>query len=353
MGQCTTSLLIDICRAYVTGDSSSLDVERLDSQAWSRLLGTCAAHGITAVGYAVLSESLVRCPEARGVKLRWALSAERVMARYRRQHAIAADVGHCLTAAGIDATVFKGLALSRYYRCPEHRESGDMDIFTGADMERSTAVLASAGAEIGARTLKNTHILYKGLTIENHCSTTDARGRRANREFEEAMRNLLSERSKCGRIEGVEMSSPPLMFTALHTLRHALHHYLWESVALRHLLDWALLIEAEQANIDWAEFYSLCDKYRLRRFADALTAIAVDRFGARITARGITRDIELGDKILSDVIASRSSVSDKASHTRLSTLRNFVVGRWKFREICGRSFAAEMFFLFRGALFRR
>lgn len=347
------SSLIDICRAYVTGDRSGIDVGGLDAPAWERLCDACAVHGITAVGYSVADEALKGCAEARSVKLRWALSAERVAARSRRQHALAAEVGRCLSAAGIDAVVFKGPALSRCYRRAEHRESGDLDIYTGADMERATAVLAAEGARIGERTLKNTHIVYKGLTIENHCSTTDARGRSSNREFELLMRRLLASREGRGRIEGAGLSLPPVMFTALHTLRHALHHYLWEGIALRHLLDWALLVEAEQENIDWAEFYSECDRYRLRRFADALTAIAADRFGARITACGITRDRELGDKILSDVLAGRNRSHDDARHTRLSTLRNFVAGRWKFREICGRCFACEMLFVLKGALFQR
>lgn len=353
MEERAASLLIDICRAYVTGDSSSFDTGRLDPQAWPHLFEACAAHGITAIGYAVAGEALAGVPEARGVKLRWALSSERVVSRYERQHALAAEAGNCLSAAGIDAVVFKGLALSRYYRRPEHRECGDLDIYTGADMERGTAVLAAAGAEIGARTLKNTHIIYKGLTIENHCSTTDARGRRANREFEESMRRLLADRGRCDRIEGVEMRYPPLMFTALHTLRHALHHYLWEGIVVRHLLDWALLVEAEQNNIDWPEFYACCDRYRLRRFADALTAIAADRFGVRLSNACITRDRALGDRILSDVVASCGHAHIGAPRTRLSTMRSFVSGRWKFRGICGRSFAAEMFFLLRGALFQR
>lgn len=347
------ALTVDICRAYVTGDSASVDFSQLDAQSWARLCDTCAAHGLTAIGYAVAGEALAVNAQARSVKLRWALSASRVAARYLRQHALADEVGCLLSAAGIDAVVFKGLALSRYYRSPEHREQGDMDIYTGRDMERGSAALAAAGARIEAVTLKNTHIIYKGLMIENHCSTTDARGRRENREFELLMRRLLSSGEGRGRIEGIELSLPPVMFTALHTLRHALHHYLWEGIALRHLLDWALFVEAEQERIDWPQFYALCERYRLRRFADALTAIAVDRFGVRLTHSGITRDPVLGDRILSDVAADRHFADRNRRRTRLSTLRCFIRGRWKFRQICGRSFLVEMIYVAKGFLFER
>lgn len=353
MNDCVASLLTEICRAYVTGDSSSLDVGRLDASGWEQLYDACACHGITAIGYAVTGKAMIGRSEARGVKLKWALSVERIESRYRRMLALAAEAGDALSAAGIDAVVFKGPALSRYYRCPWHREFGDLDIYTGTAMDRSSAVLAASGAQIGVRTLKNTHIVYKGLTIENHCYTTDARGRRSNRDFELLMRRLLAQRESCDRIDGVQMSSPPVMFTALHTLRHALHHYLWESIALRHLLDWALLVEAEQDNIDWRGFYSLCDRYHLRRFADALTSIAADRFGARLLHPDITSNRELGDMIFADVIASREKGHSTQQHTRLHTLHSFVTGRWKFREICDRSFAAEMFYLMKGALFQR
>ncbi|MBP3455567.1 MAG: nucleotidyltransferase family protein [Alistipes sp.] len=347
------ALTVDICRAYVTGDSASADFSQLDAQSWARLCDACAAHGLTAIGYAVAGEALAANAQARSVKLRWALSAERVTARYLRQHALADEVGRLLSAAGIDAVVFKGFALSRYYRSPEHREQGDIDIYTGRDMERGSAVLAAAGARIEAVTLKNTHIIYKGLMIENHRSTTDARGRRDNREFESLMRRLLRSGEGCECAEGVHVSLPPVMFTALHTLRHALHHYLWEGIALRHLLDWALLVEAEQERIDWPQFYALCERYRLRRFADALTAIAVDRFGVRLRQGGITRDPLLGDRILSDVAADRRFADRNRRRTRLSTVRCFIRGRWKFRRICGRGFLAEMFYVAKGALFER
>ncbi|MDE7128930.1 MAG: nucleotidyltransferase family protein [Alistipes sp.] len=346
-------LLVDICRAYVTGEGVRSDFDSLDARSMGRIFDECAAHGITVVAYAVLRDMLAHRVDMRDVKLRWALSAERIAGRYRKQCLLAADAGYCLSAAGIDAVVFKGPALSRYYRRPEHRECGDLDIYTGCDMERASSALAAAGGVVEAVTLKNTHVLYKGLMIENHCSTTDARGRRSNREFEMLMRELLASRDSCRRIDDLQMLLPPVIFTAIHTLRHALHHYLWEGIAMRHLLDWALFVEAEQDNIDWPRFYALCEKYRLRAFADALTAIAAESCGVRLSHESITYDSVLGSRILHDVVMSCNHAGRSGSRTRMSTLLRFWSGRWKCRQLYDSNFFAEMVYIAKGSLFQR
>ena len=56
-------------------------------------------------------------------------------------------------------------------------------------------------------------------------------------------------------------------------------HFISEGIKLRHIVDWALLLKAEQDNIDWTEFYRWADKMNMTRFADALTAISIKYLG--------------------------------------------------------------------------
>ena len=149
------------------------------------------------------------------------------------------------------------------------------------------------------------------------------------------------------------MSAPPEMFTALHMMRHTLHHYIWEGITVRNLLDWALFLDANGSRIDWPEFYRVCERHGMRRFADAMNHIAVNVFGAGACCDGIGFEPELGERILRDVMASCDDASADRSGGRRATLRNLLRNGWKVRDICGRSPLSELFYMAVGALFQR
>ena len=341
------------CRSYVRGEVFSPGSYDLVAEDWRSLYEACGRHCLTAVGYSVLSDSLQSDAGLREVKLTWALACRRIAARHHRRMKLIAHIGRALRASGIDAVVFKGIVLGECYRSGDHRECGDLDIYTGRDIERATEAIVAAGGIFEERTIKNTHIRFEGFPVENHVYTTDARGRRSNRELELRLRGMLEDVASRRELPEVEMSAPPEMFTALHMMRHTLHHYIWEGITVRNLLDWALFLDANGSRIDWPEFYRVCEKHRMRRFADAMNHISVNVFGAGICCDVIGFEPELGERILCDVMASCDDASADRSGGRLATLRNLLRNGWKVRDICGRSPLSELFYMTVGALFQR
>lgn len=47
---------------------------------------------------------------------------------------------------------------------------------------------------------------------------------------------------------------PSANFNALFLTAHAMNHFLYESIKVRHVLDWALFIKTEHDNVDWTIF---------------------------------------------------------------------------------------------------
>jgi hypothetical protein len=295
----------------------------------------------------------------KSLKLQWALSAEHIEKRYRKQLALASELSEVYAIQGIGTIVLKGLAISRYYPTPEHRECGDLDCFLvkldGSHQDftpiknshdrpvvcydEGNQLAKDAGADVKIGFYKHSHITYKGLMVENHAFCTAVRGSRDKKQFERHLQTLLTTQPLTP-IGNSKLLSPCADFNALFLTAHSFQHFLTEGIKLRHVLDWALLLNAEQNNIDWRSFYEWCDKMHFTKFADALTAIAVEDLGIEITNPAIHTHSDLKDKVLNDILYSNNAVHNtKASKfkKRMMIIRNRLLGGWKYSELYEKS----------------
>lgn len=294
---------------------------------------------------------------SKSIRLQWALNTEHIAKRYRKQEKIATELAESFARDNIATFVLKGLAISQYYPISEHRECGDLDCFlTKLDQSHSTIMVNDAGLpiclynegnEIAKRIgavvdvdfYKHSHINYKGLMIENHAFCTGIRGSKQRKAFERYIERLLASRSY-SRIGNSALLSPSADFNALFLTAHSFQHFLTEGIKLRHVLDWALLIQAEQDNIDWKSFYEWCDKMHFSKFADALTAISIKYLGITITNGQVRLNSSLADRVLEDILYGDKSVhnSNASKHRkRMMIIRNRLSGGWKYSEVYERS----------------
>lgn len=326
---------------------------------WKELYRNSIRQGVLAIVYDVVSGLPADCQPPRNIRLQWALSAEQIEKRYRKQSALASELAQIYSEQGIKVIVLKGLAISGYYPTPEHRECGDLDCFlVKSDNTQQGNALAinaegrpiscydegnkmakDAGADVKVGFYKHSHIHYKGLMVENHAFCTAVRGYRDRKELERHLQKLLVEKPLT-RIGDSYLYRPCADFNALFLTAHSFGHFLTEGIKFRHVLDWVYLLKAEQNNIDWKSFYSWCDKMHYTKFADALTAISVKYLGLTITNSEIHQHSDLADKVLDDIMNSNRSIHNTGASKfkkRLMIIRNHIIGGWKYRELYEKS----------------
>ena len=331
---------------------------------WLRICKLAKKQGVIAIAWRgleiLLNEKTISTDQLpdRGLKLQWALNTEHIEQRYLKQHKLASELADIYTNKGIKTLVLKGLAISRYYPIPQHRECGDLDCFlVKADNSQKcgialrdaalpvscynegNSVAEEQGAKVKLDFYKHSHINYKGLVVENHAFCTAVRGSRKLKAFERHLETLLATRPTA-RIGESNLLCPCADFNALFLTAHSFQHFLTEGIKLRHVLDWALLLRAEQHNIDWKSFYEWCDKMHYTKFADAMTAIAVEYLGIEISNQAIHTESELRDRVLEDILFSNQAINNiKASKfvKRLMIIRNRMFGGWKYKELYEKS----------------
>lgn len=324
---------------------------------WSAIYAMAARQGLQAVLWDVVARLPKEVMPPRELKLRWALNAEGIGQRYRKQLAVATELTALWHASGLQPFVLKGFAFSRYYSIAEHRECGDFDCFLGAGRDKADEVAETAGAEIERPVgYKHTHMRHKGVMIENHRFCVGIRGSRQTKAFERLLESLLAEVKQPECVEGTYIGIPPVMFNALFLNWHALTHFLLEGIRFRHVYDWACLIAAEQDRLDWGRFYAVCEQYHLRRFVDAMTAMAVRYCGVQITNPSVVTESPYADRILESIFYDDSAVYNRGKGRwwgRTKVLSNIFRYQWKYRDIYQKSYVGQMAKLVGGFLFDR
>lgn len=335
------------------------------AEAWPSLYRLAAEQGVLAIAW----DGLQRLVEAGGLateqlpdrrlKLQWAFSAEQIEKRYCKQEQTARELAAAFAERGIDLYVLKGLAVSSYYPLPHHRECGDLDCFlmhgSESAYEVGNCLAEELGADVKRGYYKHSHIRFKGLMVENHQFCTAIRGRKERKAFERHLRELLLQ-GETRYIGSSKLIQPSADFTALFLTAHGLQHFLSEGIKLRHILDWALLLQAEQEHINWSEFYAWCDRMHFTKFVHALTAIAVDELGLEIRCSEIVCTGPYKERVLDDVLYYGHSVFNtkgSSMRKRWMLVQNNLKSRWKYRELCDTSAFAELLRAIWAFLFER
>lgn len=344
-----TSVLFQILFSTLRGALMGERVEpealkELTEQEWKRLFRMAAQQGVLAIVYDVISGLPEECQPPRAVRIQWALSVEAIENRYELQRKTSALLADLWAEKGIQTIVMKGLAVGTYYPVPAHREFGDLDCFLGEHYELGNQLCEQIGAKVSRDYYKDSTIKYRGLMVENHRFFLPVRGSRKMKTLERHLRKIALD----GRIDYVpdtKLIVPTADFNALFLTMHGLNHFLTEGIKLRHILDWALLLKAEQESINWQEFYHWADKMHLTRFADALTAISVEHFGLQITNPAIYTTSPYAERVLEDVLYKSEGVYNKnysAWKSRFVQVGNKLSSVWKYHKIYQKSVFVEL-----------
>ena len=360
-------MLFELLRVALCG-AKSVNIEATIE--WAKLYTLARRQGVTAIVWQAVKQlgEEGTIPDSmmpdRALKLQWALTAENIAKRYRKQAKAAEELSEAYHNRGISTNVLKGLAISGYYPTPEHRECGDLDCFlTSKDgngtmccrYDEGNKIAAEIGAKVDIGFYKHSHINYRGLMVENHAFCTAIRGSRDRKALERHLQSLLATKPSTP-INDTPLLKPCADFNALFLTAHSMGHYLTEGIKLRHILDWAMLLKAEQENIDWQSFYSWCDRMHYTKFADALTTIAVRHLGLEITNPAIHHNSDLADRVLEDILFSERSVHNtKASKMkkRLMILRARLFGGWRYKELYEKSALLDTMSMVAGFIFER
>lgn len=240
---------------------------------------------------------------------------------------------------GFKMMVLKGYACAIDWPKPEHRPTGDIDIWlfgqqAAADKELdSWFKIHSSSSEIDSSHHHHTVFNWQGFTVENHYDFINVHARKSNVKLEKIFKELGDEchiesanktsigidahcrtknyalnSQKGMRIPWIEVNGervylPSANLHALFLIRHMVAHFAADRINLRQVLDWAFFVEKHGKEVDWKWLLEKLDEFGLRRFFDVINVICVEdlNFSAELFPY-VHSEKSLKQRVLGDIL---------------------------------------------------
>ena len=342
----------------VVVQDAPLEAQRFNAvtpEEWAELFRLSKTQGVTAVVFEKLSAAFDECEDfprpPKALTLNWYAQSQSIERKMATIHKRSEEFAGLMEEKGLQTLVLKGIAVSSYYPNPLHREFGDLDCYLfegtvdnirwGSGYEKGNLLAEELGAHIHRGHYKHSHVVFKKQEIENHQYFLPIRGSKANKALEKQLRKCVETKGFHAK-EGTALLCPNADFNALFLTAHAMNHFLYESVKVRHLLDWALFMKAEQENVDWDLFWTWCDKMHFTRFVQCLHIICEHYMDLRLPQHpGQTKEMpsssldELANRVLADILTGDNVYNKGNSNlmVRLNLVKNFFASAWKYQRV--------------------
>lgn len=322
----------------------------LDDVNWDELIDLSYSQGVASIAVDGLQklydanpelELTLGKPELENLKYEWFGAAISDEQNYSRIKTTAQDISVQLREAGIKALLVKGLSYASYYPIPEHRTFGDIDIFSPTSYQAIDSMLKGIAENFSVEYYRHSHCSLNGIAIENHKHLCDIRGQKRWMKLEKEL-VLYADEVLSSKKEG-GLFFPDSRLSVLFFLYHAQSHLVFESISLRFLTDWAMILrgEKELLSSDW--FSESISKFDLEKITGVLTSLCIKNLGVdrNTLPEPISRcagriEESLKDKVICDIFREgKEGFGDSSLRSRLS--RAFVMFErgWKYREFLG------------------
>lgn len=308
---------------------------------WKVVYHTCRQQGMTAVLFDFVRQLPKSEAPDKALLMEWLSAATAVEQTMQRMQVTAGEFAEAMEKREIPVVVLKGIAFAQYYPNPLLRECGDLDCYMMGKKEEGDLATLELGGTMEEAGYKHSHLIYKGLTIENHRFFTDFDNTPTGMLTEQVLGELMQEAHTY--IGGSKLCCPSANFNALFLLKHAQGHFIDEGIRMRHVLDWALFLREKQEEVDWSKVLPMLEVTHTAQFAGVMTAIAVRYLRIEVLNKGLlalasNAEQKMVNAVLADIMGDQPAIYvDGLWHKTKRILRRFR-RMWKFRSLASESY---------------
>lgn len=247
----------------------------LDRQQWEELFAQAKKHAMLGPLFDVMDEFPANLRPPLAIYARWALAVEEIEAAYAARAELAVRLQEDFSRDGMRSCVLKGQGIAALYPRPEHRQSGDIDLWVDGGREK---VLSYLSGICKVRSVVYHHcdaILSEDVPVEVHFTPSWMNCFRLNRRLQRWFASVAD--SQFSNEDGSTPASTSIEFNAVFCLVHIFRHLFAEGIGLRQLMDYRYVLEALPAS-SREEVMDTVRSLHLGRFAAALMHVQKEVF---------------------------------------------------------------------------
>ena len=201
----------------------------------------------------IVFDGIQRLPKGAAPRLdllmKWLGMSQRVKMRNEVLNEATVAVYNSVRNAGYSCCILKGQGNAVMYPNPSARMPGDVDVWVDAwrdDIRRlARALVENADGRVGSESLNHIGLTMGGITVELHSTP----GFMANCIYNRRLQNWLRRNAdlQCSNMVVLPNGSgavavPTCAFNAVYQLYHLYHHYFYEGVGLRQVVDYYFVV---------------------------------------------------------------------------------------------------------------
>lgn len=211
-----------------------------------------------------------------------------------------------LDEAGIKAVVLKGWAVAPYYRVPELRKMGDIDLLASeADIPRAVEVLEKCGFKTVEEQHANHHVELSGpdgVSIEIHNTLVEAFDDDAiNEKIRRYGQEILKHYDET-EYHGYKIRRAEPAYNALSLMLHMLQHYMRAGFGLKLLCDWVVYINGGIDREEYRKFSGMAASIGITGFVDVINEVCVRYLGMKRLSVVDNSDVMAAETFIMDII---------------------------------------------------
>ena len=342
--------LFPLLRLSLGTSSDAGGLSAISKADWESLVNLSFEQGVAAIAVDGLQkyceqhpevELALYSPELEALKYEWFGSVFTVEQGYSNISSVVRQLSKGLNDSGVKALIVKGLSYASYYPIPEHRTFGDIDIFSPDSYDSVNEVLRPISEGFNLDYYRHSHCSVSGVKIENHKHLCDVRGQKRWQLLEPEFARYAEETLAVEKEGGLYF--PDSRLSILFFLYHAQNHFVFESISLRFLTDWAMILQKEKELLSSAWFSESIERFGLTKFAAVLTSLCVEHLGVEkeqlpdCLQRLVDKvDKAIADKVLEDIFRKDGVGSINTTFaSRMKLALSIFRKGWKYREFLG------------------
>ena len=210
----------------------------------------------------IVFDGIQRLPKGAAPRLdllmRWLGMSQRVKMRNEVLNEATVAVYNSVSDAGYSCCVLKGQGNAVMYPNPSARMPGDVDVWVDAgrdDVRKlAHALVENADGRVGSESLNHIGLTMSGITVELHSTP----GFMANFVYNCRLQKWLRRNAdlQCSNMVALPNGSgavavPTCAFNTVYQLYHLYHHYFYEGVGLRQVVDYYfVVVKSEERRVE-------------------------------------------------------------------------------------------------------
>ena len=287
---------------------ADIDWEQLYSFASKQaILGFCF-DGIERLGKEYPNE-LKQNPIGKNLLMPWMGKAQQIRRQNMKVNAVAGKLFSMLKKDGMRCCVLKGQGNALMYPNAYSRNPGDIDVWVNASRE-DTRVLAQSLAKgkgcVKDESLNHIELEVNGVAVELHSTPAIMNNPVYNNRLQKWLQrnadlqcsNIVSLPDNAG-----DVAVPTSYFNCVYQLFHLYHHYFYEGVGLRQIVDYYFVVS--MFNVDCVMFNSLQRELKylgLWKFAGAMMYVMHETLGLSEEKMIAPMDEKRGKLLLAEIL---------------------------------------------------